>query len=117
MSKRNYILFLNDKLKSSEKILRYADDKSFEEFVGDEMLTDAVIRNLEVIGEAVKNLPAGVKQKFGDIEWKKIAGLRNTLIHEYFGIDYEVLWGIVKNKVPQLKEQVEVIFDRPKEKR
>ena len=114
MSERNYTMFLKDILRSTEKIMKYVNDKSFEEFARDEMLTDAVIRNLEIIGEAVKNLPADVKREFSDIEWKKVAGLRNILIHEYFGIDYEVLWGIVKNEIPQLKENMLVILKAEK---
>lgn len=110
MYKRNYTVFLKDILKSTEKILKYVNKKSFDEFVKDGMLSDAVIRNLEIIGEAVKNLPATIKQKYSKVEWKKIAGLRDILIHEYFEIDYEVLWDIVKKKVPKLKEQIVTIL-------
>lgn len=114
MSKRDYILFLEDILKSSEKILSYTGEKSYEEFVRDEMLVDATVRNLEIIGGAVKNLPAKVKQKHSNAEWEKIAGLRNILIHEYFEINYKILWDIVKNKIPQLKESMLVILKAEK---
>ncbi|HEC86588.1 MAG TPA: DUF86 domain-containing protein, partial [Thermoplasmatales archaeon] len=66
-------------------------------------IQDGVIRNLEIIGEAVKNLPDDIKKDYPEVEWRKIAGLRDILIHAYFGVDLEVIWDIVKNKVPELK--------------
>lgn len=110
MSKRNHAMFLKDILASARKIMNYVGSKSRKDFAKDQMLIDAVIRNLEIIGEAVKKIPANVKQKHSEIEWKKIAGLRDILIHEYFGIDYDVLWDIVRNKVPQLKEQISLVL-------
>ncbi len=69
-----------------------------------------MIRNLEIIGEAVKNLPDDIKKDYPEVEWRKIAGLRDILIHAYFGVDLEVIWDIVKNKVPELKEMVRKIL-------
>ena len=69
-------------------------------------IVDGVVRNLEIVGEAVKNIPANVKDKHPDIEWKKIAGLRDILAHEYFGIDIDILWDIVENKLPDLKKDI-----------
>ncbi|MDI6788100.1 MAG: DUF86 domain-containing protein [Planctomycetota bacterium] len=103
-------MFLKDILASARKILNYVGSKSHKDFVRDQMMTDAVIRNLEIIGEAVKKIPANVKQKHPEIEWKKIACLRDILIHEYFGIDYDILWDIVRNKIPQLKEQILLVL-------
>lgn len=91
MSKRKYTHFLKDILTSSEKILTLIENKSFDKFAQDWVVVDATIRNLEVIGEAVKNLPHELKKKYPEIEWKKIAGLRDILIHEYFGINYNIL--------------------------
>lgn len=116
MSKRVYTLFLKDIIASAEKIIRYINDKSFEEFIQNELLADGVIRNLEIIGEAVKNIPSQVKQKYANVEWKKISGLQDTLIHEYFGLDYELLWDIVKTKIPPLKEQIEAVLEEEKGK-
>ena len=67
------------------------------------MIVDATVRNLEVIGEAAKNVPPGIRQKFPNIEWKKISGLRDILIHKYFGVDVEIVWDIIKHKLPELK--------------
>jgi uncharacterized protein with HEPN domain len=80
----------------------------------DWVIVDAIIRNLEIIGEAVKHLPNQLKQKYVDIEWKKIIGLRDVLIHEYVGINYKILWDIVKNKIPELKKQIKGIMEDTK---
>ncbi len=72
----------------------------------DEKTLDAVIRNLEVIGEAVKLIPAEVREQHGEINWNKIAGLRDILIHRYFGIDVEIIWDVVQNKIPPLEKHV-----------
>jgi len=114
MSERNYIVYLKDILASSQKILRFVKSKSYEEFILDEMLTDAVVRNLEIIGEAVKHIPSSVRRKYRDMDWKKIAGLRDILIHEYFRVDYEILWDIVTNKIPTLRTQIRSVLEREK---
>lgn len=110
MSERTPILFLNDILKSIQKIKKYTKGKTYDEFINDDLLVDGVVRNLEVIGEAVKNIPANFRKRYPSIEWKRIAGLRDILIHEYFGIDYELLWDIVENKIPYLGKQIEAVL-------
>jgi uncharacterized protein with HEPN domain len=114
MPKRNYRLFIADIKDSATKIIDYAKGKSYKEFTKDRMLTDAIIRNLEIIGEAVKNIPYKVRKKYYPIEWKKIAGLRDILIHGYFGIDYEILWDIVQNKIPDLLTKIKEILKAEK---
>jgi len=116
MSKRGYLHFINDILKSSEKVLSLTQNTTFDDFIANWVAVDAVIRNLEIIGEAVKHIPPGIKQKYPDIEWKKMAGLRDILIHEYFGINYKILWDIVKNKIPELKAQIAKISKEIKSK-
>lgn len=110
MSKRKYIHFLNDILASSEKIISLIKNKSANDFARDWIRVDAMIRNLEIIGEAVKHLPEEVKEKHNQVEWKKISGLRDILIHEYFGVNYNILWDISKNKIPGLKRQIQIII-------
>ena len=112
MSKREWKLFIEDIYKNAGKILKYMQDKTYNEFIEDEMLTDAIIRNLEIIGETVKHIPKDVREKYNFIVWEEIAGLRDILIHEYFGINYRILWDIVKNEVPQLKEQIGIILKK-----
>jgi len=110
MPERNLKLFLKDILASVQKIQKYIRGKSYKEFTNDSLLVDGVVRNLEVIGEAVKNMPLAFREKHLGIEWKKMAGLRDMLIHEYFGVDYEILWDIVKNKIPRLNRQLRTIL-------
>lgn len=104
-------VYLDDIVESIEKIEKYTTNISYEKFAEDSLLVDGVIRNLEIIGEAVKNLPAQIKTKYPDIEWKKIAGLRDILIHEYFGVNLEIIWDVVANKVPELKTSIKKILE------
>ncbi|CAD6493581.1 MAG: hypothetical protein CHKLHMKO_00506 [Candidatus Argoarchaeum ethanivorans] len=108
MSKQreDYILFIEDILTCIEKIERYTSNDSFEEFRGNDMAVDAVIRNFEIIGEAVKKIPEKIRLKYADVEWKEAAGFRDILIHDYFGIDLEAVWDTVRNNIPSFKKQV-----------
>ncbi|MBW1759473.1 MAG: DUF86 domain-containing protein [Deltaproteobacteria bacterium] len=108
--KRDYILFLEDILQAIEKIEIYIKDLSYDEFCGNSMVTDAVIRNFEVIGEATKNIPKKIKERYPDVEWKEAAGFRDVLIHDYFGIDLEAVWDTIKINIPSFKKHmVEVL--------
>ena len=91
---RSTRLYLQDIQSSARKILRFTKGLSYEKFVEDEKTYDAVIANLMIIGEAVKNLPPDLKAISPDVDWRKIAGLRNILVHAYFSIDSEILWDI-----------------------
>ena len=106
-----YKTYLKDILDAIIKIEKYAKNVSFSSFKEKGMRFDAILRNLEIIGEAVKNIPDEIREKDKNIEWKKIAGLRDILIHAYAEIDVEIVWDIVKNKLPELKEAVRIMLD------
>ena len=97
MSKKNPLFFLKDIQNSLNKILKYTDNINFEQFLTDDKTKDAVERNFEIIGEAVKNLTEEFKSNYSDIPFKQIAGMRDKLIHDYFGVDYEIIWTTIKN--------------------
>lgn len=103
---RDYNLHLEDILQAIAKIEKYTRHLSLPEFREDELVIDGVVRNLEIIGESSKGIPAAIRNQIPHVEWKKIAGLRNILIHEYFGVDVEIIWDIVKNKLPELKKAI-----------
>ena len=107
---RDYKVYLEDILEAIGKVSRYTVGLSQEAFSGDEKTLDAVVRNLEVIGEAIKKVPGKIRSKYPEVEWKKIAGLRDILMHEYFGIDVDIIWDIVQNKLPVLEKQVNLIL-------
>ena len=107
---RDYLLFIEDILDAIRKIEKYVGNLSYEEFSNNSMAIDAVIRNFEVIGEASKNIPKKIKEKYPDIEWKEATGFRNVLIHNYFGIDVEAVWDTLLNNIPLLKKHVEEVF-------
>ncbi len=100
---RDYKVFLEDILVSIGKIQRYTAGLSQKVLFEDEKTLDAVVRNLEIIGEAAKKIPARIRTKYPSAKWKKIAGMREILIHEYFGIDSEIIWDIIQNKLPVLE--------------
>ena len=104
MSKRETKLLLEDIIESIDKIERYTKNITFEEFFKDEKTIDAVIRNFEVIGEAANQIPKTDKLKFHQVEWRKVIGLRNRIIHEYFGIDLNIVWQIKEMYLPSLRQ-------------
>lgn len=104
---RDWTFFLEDIQEGCARILRYTSDMSFEAFQHDEKTYDAVVRNLEIIGEAAKHLPGDVLAMMPEIEWGKSVGLRNIIAHAYFGVNDQVLWDVVQNKIPVLKQTVD----------
>lgn len=102
MSKRNWRLFINDILECIEKIEKYISNLSYDDFVKDNKTKDAVVRNLEIIGEAANQIPLNIRKRYKDIPWVQIIGLRHRLIHGYFVVDYDIVWNIIKKELPDL---------------
>jgi len=105
------LLYLEDIAKSCTKVLRFIQGMAFEEFLEDERTYDAVLLNLQVIGEAVKNTPLSIRERFPETEWRKISGLRDLVAHTYFQIDPEIIWDIVQNKVAPLQVQIQQLLE------
>jgi len=107
---RDGILCIKDILESIEMIEMYVGDKNYDEFIQNQITSDAVVRRLEIIGEASKNIPKNIREKHRIIPWRKIIGMRNRITHAYFVIDLEIVWNIIKEELPELKLEIERIL-------
>jgi len=112
MSKREPNLLLGDILESAHKILDYTKGQTFDDFKIDSKTVDAVIRNFEIIGEAANRLPEEFKDRFQEIDWHRIRGFRNRIVHDYFGIDYSIVWTIKETFLSQMIAQLQPIFEK-----
>lgn len=106
MSKRDIRLFINDIKESCEAIFDYTKDMDFDGFVDDRKTYSAVIREFEIIGEAAKHLPIEITDKYNNIGWRDIKDFRNLLIHEYFGVDFEIVWNTILDDLPKLYKAI-----------
>lgn len=106
MSKRSNDVLIQDIKESAEKIKRYAADISFEAFIADEKTVDAVIRNFEIIGEAASRVSDDFKEQHSNIDWYKIRGFRNRIVHDYAGIDLQIVWMIMTDFLPTMLEEI-----------
>ena len=109
MSKREPNLLIGDILDSVHKILTYTRDLSFDEFVVNSMVIDAVIRNFEIIGEAANRLPEEFKEKHPSIDWHRLRGFRNRIVHDYMGIDFSIVWQIKEFFLPNILAELEQV--------
>lgn len=107
---RNSKLYLKDILDSMEKIDNFVGNMKYEEFLEDDKTSSAVVRKLEIIGEAVKNIPDEIRNVYLDMPWREMAGMRDKLIHWYFGVDYEIVWKVIKEDIPNLKPKFQKIL-------
>ncbi len=107
---RNESLYLADILESCEKVLKFTKGVTYKDLVHDDLHFDAVLRNLEIIGEAVKNISEATRQEYPDVKWRKIAGFRDIVAHEYFGVNDETVWDVVENEIPALLAIVKIML-------
>lgn len=113
MKRRDHKLYVEDVLQSMDRIERYTRGQTFERFRRSEMVADAVIRNLEIIGEAARSIPQEVRQRHPDIPWTRMIGLRNIAIHEYFGVDLGIIWEIVRRNLPETRSKIVALLEKP----
>lgn len=110
MSKRGNIEFLNDIKEAIKRIEIYIEKMDYGRFLKDIKTQDAVVRNIEIIGEASKNISKDLKEKYPEIPWKQLSGIRDRLIHHYFGVNYDIVWVVVEEEFPQIILQIEKIL-------
>lgn len=111
MSTRDWKLRIEDILEAIDRIENYTEGFHFEQWQQDQKTIDAVIRNFEILGEAATHVPLEVQNHFPNVPWAKMKGIRNLLIHEYFGVDAEVLWKTIQEDLPGLKKGLVKLFD------
>lgn len=109
MPSRDPRLLLEDILAVIHKIERYTTGMDWERFRQDEKTTDAVVRNLEVVGEAARRLPEEFITRYPKVPWRQAAGLRNRVVHDYFGLDLEMIWEVIRHDLPKLRQQLETL--------
>ena len=103
MKKRDYTDYVEDIVTAITDIEQFVEGMEFEEFSKDKKTVFAVVRAIEIIGEAARQIPESLKNKYTEVPWKEMAGIRNKIAHEYFGVDVEVIWDTVKRNIPELK--------------
>ena len=109
--KRDYKLFLKDILSAMEAIEKFVEGMILEELIQDDKTSSAVIRKFEIVGEATKHIPEWLSKSYPEIPWKRMAGMRDRLIHFYFGIDYDLVWKTIKNRLPIVKPLIAQILE------
>ena len=110
MSKREWKILFEDILESINKIENYTKEIEFEKFISNSMLIDAVVRNIEIIGEASTKIPEEIKIKYAEMPWIQLKGIRNRIVHDYFGVDVNIIWEIIQKDIYELKQKVETVL-------
>lgn len=111
MSKRDPLLLVGDMLEAIGKIKRYTQGMTSSDFFDDDKTIDAVIRNFEIIGEAANRIPEEIRDQHQEINWHRIRGFRNRIVHDYMGIDYEIVWEIIHNDIDSLYNSLQVLYN------
>ena len=109
--KKDLVIFLKHIEESIGYVLDYSKGINFLTFKKEKKLQDAILRRIEIIGEAIKNLPIEMNLKYPQVKWSQIAGMRDKLIHQYFGVDLEIVWNVIKEEIPKLNKQIKKIIE------
>ena len=117
MSERDSRLYCDDILDSGNAILEFVEGLSFDDFCNDRKTYSAVIREFEIVGEAVGKLPESFRKRRPDVEWQDIKDFRNLLSHEYFGVDLEIVWNVIEDDLPVLMDAVKKILEAERDRR
>jgi uncharacterized protein with HEPN domain len=110
MSERKASLFVKDIINCIDHIQLHTSNVSFDEFCSSFLITEACLYNIQVIGEAVSKIPADIKEQEKQIPWQLIKGMRNRLIHQYFGTDLQLVWNVIQNELPSFRSELQLIF-------
>jgi uncharacterized protein with HEPN domain len=108
--KRDVRLYVRDISEAISSIESFTSEMSYEEFVRDERTNSAVVWKIQIIGEAVKNIPRPLRQRHSEIPWKELAGMRDRIAHSYFGIDYEIVWRVARIQLPEIKPHIDRVL-------
>lgn len=110
--KRDYLLFLKDILGAMDAIEQFVEGMTLEDLCQDDKTASAVLRKLEIIGEAARHIPPHLREAYPEIPWKEMAGMRDRLIHGYFGVDYELVWQVLQKHIPQTRPKLQAMLER-----
>jgi len=111
MSKRSDADLLLDMLEAARRAMQYCSGLDYSRFLSDTMVQDAVVRNIEILGEATKNLSDNIRVQMPDVRWQSIAGMRNRLIHQYFGVNWDIVWTVVHDELPALVAELAAVLE------